>query len=88
MEHLKAISAIDPKSVILEEKPVRIEIRRAFNEYWMAFTAQMVEVFQKIEPERGRRLQGIRERIQKEEIGEGVFACPLPRIVVARRKAS
>ena len=85
-EYFKSHPGVDSSSVILDLRTPRDEILMAFHEYWMSWTAQMLEVFANLDPERGQRLRKIRERIFTEELANGIISCTVPRVTLGRKK--
>ena len=85
-DQLRSMPAIDYNSVVLDQRSPGNDILKAFSESYVAMMAQMIDVFLKIDPERGQKLKEIRESVLTQELAKGVLTSPIPRVIVGRRK--
>ena len=67
----------------MEKKQQRSgSVARAFYEYYVTFCAQMVEVFQEIDPKRAERLEDLLRKFVEAAKTDGVLCGPIPKVVV------
>lgn len=59
---------------------------RAFYETWLGWATQMVELFHKLNPDKGRELGELIEQMQRDQQEDGVIFYPKTRVVVGRRR--